>query len=121
MSFNRLERVNKELQREISQIILCELKDPRFGFITVIKVETSPDLQSAKVFVTVLDKEEKVKESVKLLNKASRYIQNILSKTIRMRHIPKLSFRFDASIEDEQKILNLLSEIAPSKQDEPRT
>lgn len=105
-------RVAKELQREISQIILYELSDPRLGFITVTKAEPSPDLQSSKVFVTVLGNEAARKTSIALLNHAASYIHNLLLKRIRMRYIPKLSFHFDETIEKELQVYKLLDEIS---------
>ena len=111
MSTHRLARVAKELQRELSQLILYELRQPNLGFITITRVEPTSDLQYAKVFITVLGDENKRKTSLELLNKASGYIHRVLGKSIRMRYIPRLSFHFDDTVEKEQRIFRLFSEI----------
>lgn len=100
------------MQRELSQVILYELKDPRLGFITIIKVKPTPDLQFAKVFVSVLGPEDKRKISLDLLNRASGYIHRVLGKRIRMRYVPKLSFHYDDTVEQEQEMSRLFTEIA---------
>ena len=105
-------RVAKELQREISQIILYELSDPRLGFITVTRTEPSPDLLCSKVFVTILGNEAARKTSIALLNNAASYIHNLLIKRIKMRYVPKLSFHFDESVEEELKVYKLLDQIS---------
>ena len=102
----------KELQREISQIILYELSDPRLGFITVTRTEPSPDLLCSKVFVTILGNEAARKTSIALLNNAASYIHNLLIKRIKMRYVPKLSFHFDESVEEELKVYKLLDQIS---------
>ena len=111
MSTHRLARVAKELQRELSQLILYELRQPNLGFITITRVEPTSDLQYAKVFITVLDDENKLKTVLDALNKASGYIHRVLGKRIRMRYIPRLSFHFDDTVEKEQRIFRLFSEI----------
>lgn len=111
MNTYRVGRVAKELQRELSQIILYELRQPNLGFITITRVEPTSDLQYAKIFITVLDDENKRKTTLELLNKASGYIHRVLEKRIRMRYIPRLSFHFDDTIEKEQRISRLFSEI----------
>lgn len=111
MNTYRLGRVAKELQKELSQIILYELRQPNLGFITITRVEPTSDLQYAKVFITVLDDGNKRKTVLESLNKASGYIHRVLEKRIRMRYIPRLSFHFDDAIEKEQRISRLFSEI----------
>jgi ribosome-binding factor A len=111
MNTHRLGRVAKELQKEISQLVLYELKGRNLGFITITRVEPTTDLQYAKVFITMLDDENKLKLALEALNKAAGYIQRILGKRIRMRYIPKLSFHFDDMIEKEQRIFKLFSEM----------
>lgn len=102
----------KELQREISRIVLYELTDPRLGFITITRAEPASDLQSAKVFFTIIGDEKARKICAMLLNNAANYIQNLLGKRIKMRYIPKLSFHFDESVEEEEKVYALLNKIS---------
>ncbi|HLD35916.1 MAG TPA: 30S ribosome-binding factor RbfA [Planctomycetota bacterium] len=123
MSNNRMGRVAKELQREISQIILYELSDPRLGFITVTRTEPSPDLLCSKVFVTILGNEDARKTSIALLNNAANHIHRLLLKRIKMRYVPRLSFHFDETIEEELKVYKLLDQIScetASKEKKPK-
>jgi len=116
-------RVAKELQREISQIILYELSDPRLGFITVTRTEPSPDLLCSKVFVTILGNEDARKTSIALLNNAANHIHRLLLKRIKMRYVPRLSFHFDETIEEELKVYKLLDQIScetASKEKKPK-
>ena len=123
MSNNRMGRVAKELQREISQIILYELSDPRLGFISVTRTEPSPDLLCSKVFVTILGNEDARKTSIALLNNAANHIHRLLLKRIKMRYVPRLSFHFDETIEEELKVYKLLDQIScetASKEKKPK-
>jgi ribosome-binding factor A len=123
MSNNRLKRVAKELQREISQIILYELENSSLGFITITRVEPTPDLKSAKVFMTVLDYKaesssaDEQKSTLNSLTQKAGYIQKLLGKRIRLRYLPKLSFHIDENLEKEQRLLRLISEVNPVRSD----
>ena len=99
MKPNRLEKVAKMLQREISQMILHELTDPQLGFITVTRAEPTPDLRTAKIFISVLGVKSSQEESLACLKKASGYMQKLLGSRLKMRFIPTISFHLDDTIE----------------------
>jgi ribosome-binding factor A len=99
MKAYRIEKIAGILQREISQMILQELTDPQLGFITVTRVEPTPDLKSAKVFISVLGVKSSQEESLACLKKASGYMQKLLGSRLRMRFIPNISFHLDDIIE----------------------
>ncbi len=113
---HRLERVNAEIRKELSQLIQRHLRDPRINsFLTVTAVETSPDLRYAKVFVSSIGGQEDEKESINALTRAAGFLRTELAKSIRLRRMPELTFHWDSSIEHGDKILRLLDEIKNEK------
>lgn len=107
MASNRLGRINEEVQRELSALIPT-VKDPRVtGLISVTRVETTPDLRYAKVYVSVLDKTE-VSGVMKGLKSAAGYLRGGLSRTLNLRYTPELIFERDDSIDHGAHILEML-------------
>ena len=99
--FKRTDRVGEQIQRDLSQIIHREIKDPRLGMLTVSSVEVTRDLLYAKVFVTFFDDDQEViKTSISVLNDAAGYIRSILAKSLRARIMPNLRFVYDQSLAD---------------------
>jgi ribosome-binding factor A len=111
MQGKRLDRVNQLIREEISLLLQRELKDPRLGFITVTGVETSPDLRSAKVFVSVLGDEDQWAASLRALGGARGFIRNWLRQHLDLRITPELSFRADRSMEHAARIQQLLKQL----------
>ncbi len=101
------------MKHEIADILVRKIKDPRIGFVTVTDVEVADDLRNAKVFVSVYggDKEE----TLKGLKSATAFIRLELGKRMRMRFIPELLFRFDATVERGAHIMELLHELEEGK------
>jgi len=98
--YSRTLRVGDQIQRELSSLIMREVKDPRLGMVTITEVEVSRDLAVAKIFVTLLNNtQEVISEQIGILNTASGYLRSLLGKNMRLRIIPQLKFIFDDSIE----------------------
>ena len=110
LPYKRSQRVGDLLREEIADIIIHKIKDPRLGFITVTGAEVTDDLKIAFVYVSIL-KEEERKLSLEILNSAKSFIRAELSRRIRLRSIPTLEFKLDASIEYGDRIEHLLGEI----------
>ena len=110
LPYKRSQRVGDLIREEIADIIMYKLKDPRVGFITVTGVDMAPDLKLAKVFVSIL-KEEEREQTLDILNSSKNFIRSILSKRLRMKFIPIIEFRLDASVEYGYKIDKILKEI----------
>ena len=109
---HRIERVNNLLRREISQLLQRQVKDPRLGgFITVTKVSTSPDLRSAKIFVSSISSEVRKEELLSVLAGASGFLRGELTKRLKLRHIPELTFHWDDSIERGDHLLRLIERV----------
>ena len=108
---NRMSKVDEEIKRELSVIISQDLKNPNItGLISVTKVKTSPDLKSAKVYVSILNSKSK-KNTMQGLKNASGFIRSELDRRIVLRYTPELIFEIDDSMEYGAKIDNILKEI----------
>lgn len=108
MASNRINRINEEIQKELSSL-LRTLKDPRVqgGMVTVTHVDTTTDLRWCRVFVSVLDKTRE-KDVVKGLKSAAGYLRRELGAAIKLRYTPELQFVADDSIEYGAHILEML-------------
>ncbi len=107
MSQIRAGRLSNEIQKEIADIISNEVKDPRMGFVSVLRVESSRDLSSAKVYITSLSDEDK--NVLAALEKAKGFIRRELGKRLRTRVVPELYFHLDNSISYGIKMSGIIS------------
>ncbi len=98
-SSTRLQRVGDLIRAEVGELILRGIKDPRVGFTSVTEVRVSPDLRYARVYVSVLGDDAKVRSALVGLRSAAGYIQRELGARLRLRYTPKLTFIYDESIE----------------------
>ncbi len=110
LPYKRSQRVSDLLREEIADIITFKLKDPRLGFITVTGVDVTDDIKIAIVYISVLKDDEK-KMTLDILNTAKSFIRTELSKRLRMKFIPSISFKLDVSVEYGSRIEKLLREI----------
>lgn len=117
MASNRLGRINEEIQRELSEL-LRELKDPRVHktMLSITRVETTPDLRYAKVYVSLLDKEF-TKETLAGLKSSAGYLRRELGRTLQLRYTPELQWQADDSITQGAHILELLSQLDIPEED----
>src|SRR5574344_1579623 len=106
----KTDRIASNLVKEISYVLMTEVKDPDVRFVTVTDVKLTSDLSFAKVYVTVFNK-EKIKETMKALKSASGFIRNELKERVDIRHIPELEFVYDESIEYGQRIEKIIDDI----------
>jgi len=107
MASNRINRINDELQRELSEQ-LRRLKDPRVsGMVSVTHVDTTPDLRAARVYVSALDKSREG-EVLKGLRSAAGFLRREVGHTLQLRYTPELQFLGDDSIQHGAHILELL-------------
>jgi ribosome-binding factor A len=105
-----MRRINEVLREVIGAAIATELSDPRIGFVTVTSVETSPDLRSAKVYVSVLGEEAAREEALAGLHSSHGVLQSKIAAETRMKRTPTLTFRYDATVEQGMRISRLLEE-----------
>jgi ribosome-binding factor A len=99
MEGKRSEKVADLIQKEISQMLVKSIKDPRIGFVTITKVTVSEDFRLAKVYFSVAGTLEERERSMKGLDSAKGYVRKELGQRIRLRYTPEIMFQFDPSIE----------------------
>jgi ribosome-binding factor A len=108
--YKRSERFNRLLIEELSDIVQHGLKDPRIGFVSFTRVETTEDLRSAKIFVSLLD-EAQAPETLEALRHAAGMIRGELMHRIQARRIPELRFVHDRSIAHSVHIAEVLEQL----------
>ena len=106
----RMRRVDEAMREVLSDAITQDLKDPRVGFVTVTAVETSPDLRSARVFVSVLGSEEERTATLDALASSHGILQAQIARETRIKRTPTLTFHYDDSIERGARLSELLDE-----------
>ena len=112
----RIARINDELQKELSQIVRGELKDPRIDVMTsVIRVETTQDLKFCKVFVSVLGNEEEKASVMKGLKNAAGFMRHLIAERINLRITPELIFKLDESAEYAVRMNQLMEQISQER------
>lgn len=123
----RAQRIADQIQREIAVLIQLEVSDPRVGMVSVTGVDVSNDLAHAKIYITVLNSlagdeqinsdtlsqpgaldQLEIEENLKALKKASGFLRTLLAKRLRLRVVPKLQFYYDSSIEQGQRLSDLI-------------
>ena len=119
MASNRIGRINEEIQRELAEQIRY-LKDPRVsqvGMVSIIRVDTTGDLRYARVYVSVLDKNQE-KDVLKGLKSASGFLRRELGRSLQLRYTPELVFVLDDSIAHGAHIAAVLNTL-DIPEDEP--
>ena len=104
----RPESVGRQIQAELSDLIQRRLKDPRLGYITLTGVQMTRDLQTARVYVSVMGEAEDRAASLEALHHAAPYLRRELGKRLRLRNTPELRFAHDDTIESGTRINELL-------------
>lgn len=112
----RQARLAEFLRDEISTIIQRELRDPRVGFVSVTRVELSPDLRHARVYVSVYGSPEEQEEALRALQGAAGFIRRLIAPHLHTRHIPELHFKLDRSLEHAEQVARLLYQIQRERQ-----
>jgi ribosome-binding factor A len=106
----RMRRVNELMREVIGSTIASELEDPRIGFVTVTSVDTSPDLRSARVYVSVLGGEAEREASLAGLRSSHGVLQSAIASQMRIKRTPTLTFHYDESPERGVRISRLLED-----------
>ena len=117
MTTRRPERVADMIRLELARVLREEVRDPRVGFVTLTDVQLSPDLRSARVFVSTLEQDEKT--TLEALERATPFIRRALARTAALRFTPRLQFIFDSSLATGSRVESLLQEIQPQAETTP--
>jgi ribosome-binding factor A len=106
----RMRRVNELMREVIGSAISSELEDPRIGFVTVTSVDTSPDLRSARVYVSVLGDESEREATLEGLRSSHGVLQAAIANEMRIKRTPTLTFHYDDTPERGVRITRLLED-----------
>jgi ribosome-binding factor A len=106
--YPRSRRIAEQVQRELSNIVRLELKDPRVGMITITDVEVSQDQSHAKVFFTVLGDESRIAAAATGLRHAAGFLRSELAHRMKLRAVPQLQFEHDESVERGMRLSQLI-------------
>lgn len=117
MKEQRPKRVAELIKREVSQILLSRAEDPRIKRFTVTRVEVSPDIRRAKIFVSFGEGEEG-EERVKLLQKATGFVKAELAQRIRIKFMPEIVFVADSAFEKAFQVVALLNRMEQGERNE---
>jgi ribosome-binding factor A len=104
----RMRRINEMLREIVGAAVTTDLNDPRIGFVTVTSVQTSPDLRSARVYVSVLGDAAEREATLEGLRSSHGVIQARIARETRMKRTPTLNFHYDESVERGVRISRLL-------------
>jgi ribosome-binding factor A len=107
----RPQKLGDLIQRELSELLQRELRDPRVGMITLTGVDVSPDFSHAKVFFTVLEK-QRLADAREGLKRAAGFLRTQLARRIKLYTTPELRFEYDESVERGDRISRLINNLS---------
>ena len=108
----RTERVNEVIRDELSDLLLREVRDPRLGgLISITRVEVTPDLFNARIFVSIMQPPAEQVDALRALNAAASFFHRELKSRIQIRRVPFLVFKLDTSIEEGAQVLAHINEV----------
>ncbi|MDT7943387.1 MAG: 30S ribosome-binding factor RbfA [Dehalococcoidia bacterium] len=109
----RTERLGALFRQELAELLRRELRDPRLlQIITITRVEVTPDLQHARVYVSVLGQEEEKEAALAALKGAAPYMRHLLGQRVVLRRIPLLHFHLDESLEEGDRLLRIIDQLS---------
>lgn len=111
----RTERVGNVIQRDLGEFVQRELSDPRLAFLTFSRVEITPELSQAKVFVSVMAGEKETQETMAALADHAGRMRTYLSKRLKTRTVPRLHFVLDKNLDHGFRIAELLKDLDTGK------
>jgi len=118
MEGKRSTRVADLVHKEISEILMRSIKDPRIGFVTITRVSMTEDCRLAKIYFSIMGTDEERRQSLNGLESAKGFIRKELGSRIRLRYTPELVFLFDPSIEYAIHIEEVIQQIRGKKEND---
>ena len=117
----RTDRINEQLREEISRVLARQIKDPRLNsVISITRGESSSDLRSAKVYISVLGNDIQRKEALEGLQSAASFLRREIRDRINMKHTPFMTYLLDDSIQQADHLLRLLNDVKPEDTSESK-
>lgn len=115
----RASRVGDQIRAELADLLVREVHDPGIGFLTIIHVKVSPDLQQARVYYTTIGDDKARRESARALDRATPFLRRQIGRRLRLKRVPELTFFFDDTIEKNDRIERILQELSTERADQP--
>ena len=115
MSTRRTERLAEEIREDVARIV-GQLKDPRIGFVTVTRVDLTPDLRTAHVHVGILGGGPDREKTLVGLRQAAGFVRRELGRRLHVRHTPEIAFHYDEGLDATERVARILDEVRPAGQ-----
>lgn len=114
---HRRQRVEEEIQRQVSRILLEHLQDRRMALLSVTAVRASPDLRHALVYLSILGSAAEVDRTLQALDRARGFVRRELGSAMHLRRVPEIEFRLDQEVQRESRVQDILSRLADGGSD----
>ena len=108
---SRADRVADQVRSEIAGLLARDVHDPGVGFITLTRVQVTPDLQQARIYYTTLGDEKARRQTGRALERATPFLRRQIGARLRLKRVPELAFFYDESIAGQDRIEQLLNEL----------
>jgi len=118
VSGRRNERLSEGIREDVARIV-GQLKDPRIGFVTVTRVDLTPDLRTAHVHVGILGGGADREKTLAGLRQAAGFVRRELGRRLHVRHTPEVAFHYDEGLDATDRVAQLLDEVRPAAEGEP--
>jgi ribosome-binding factor A len=117
---SRTARVGDQIRSELASLLMREVHDPGIGFVTLTRVDVSPDLQVARVMYTSLGDDQARRNTARALERAAPFLRRQIGAHLRLKRTPELKFFYDNSIAGQDRIEQLLNEIHAAEPPTPQ-
>jgi ribosome-binding factor A len=114
VSNRRNERLSQEIREDVARIV-GQLKDPRIGFVTITRVDLTPDMRTAHVRVGILGGSADREKTLLGLRQAAGFVRRELGRRLHVRHTPEIAFHYDEGLDATDRVAQLLDEIRPAE------
>ena len=108
---SRPDRVADQIRSELALLLTREVHDPGIGFVTITRVQMTPDLQQARVFYTALGDDKARGNTERAIERAGSFLRRQIGSRLRLKRVPELIFLYDESIAGQDRIERLLNEV----------
>jgi len=115
----RASRVGDQIQAELASLLTRAVHDPGIGFVTITQVKLTPDLQQARVYYTSIGDDKAKRESARALDRATPFLRRQVGQRLRLKRVPELTFFYDASIEQGDRVERILQELKTERAARP--
>ena len=115
----RASRVGDQIQAELASLLTRDVHDPGIGFLTITSVKVSPDLQQARVYYTTIGDDKAKRESARALDRATPFLRRQVGQRIRLKRVPELTFFYDQSIEQGDRVERILQQLKTERAERP--